>query len=73
MTEDELVAYFEHKLLPETLRIDRATVQLSVKEAVARNIQTMLSDSKAGGAKHRLSQIKNALENPYDGPGIPGR
>jgi len=73
MTEQELITYFENKELPETLRIDRATTQNEVKEAVTRNIETMLSNPKVTGAKHRLTQIKNALETPYDGPEIPGR
>jgi len=73
MTEQELVAYFENKELPESLRLDRASTQYEVEVAVARNMETMLSNPKDTGAKHRLTQIKNALETPYDGPGIPNR
>jgi hypothetical protein len=71
MTQQELIAYFANKELPETLRIDRATTQFKVEAAVKRNIDTMLSNPKETGAKHRLTQIMNALETPYDGPGIP--
>jgi hypothetical protein len=34
MTDEELIAYFEHAKLPETLRLDRATRQLRVRESV---------------------------------------
>jgi hypothetical protein len=73
MTEQELIDYFKTADLPESLRIDRATTQFEVKEAVARNIETMRTDLKNTGAKHRLERIVNALEHPYDGPGIPSR
>jgi len=73
MTDQELIGYFETKDLPETLRIDRATTQTEVKEAVERNIGSMLKVPNDGRAKHRLIQILNALENPYDGPEIPLR
>lgn len=71
MTPQELIAYFETTTLPDTLRLDRASTQLDVAEAVKRNIETMLLNTDNGRAKHRLTQIKNALESPYDGPGIP--
>lgn len=71
MTEQDLIAYLEAAILPETLRLDRATTQLDVKEAVKRNIEQMMSDAKDGNAKHRLTQIWYALENPYNGPEIP--
>jgi hypothetical protein len=71
MTEQQLIAFFDNKKLPETLRIDRATTQLQVAMAVQRNIDMMLSDSKNGRAKHRLTQIVAALEAPYDGPALP--
>ncbi|MCR8556553.1 NAD-dependent epimerase/dehydratase family protein [Mucilaginibacter sp. BJC16-A38] len=45
--------------------------QLDVKEAVERNIATMLLNADNGRARHRLLQIKNALESPYSGPEIP--
>ncbi|SEO61573.1 DUF5954 family protein [Mucilaginibacter sp. OK283] len=73
MTEQELTAYFETADLPQTLRIDRATTQHDVKEAVARNLETMRTEVKHAGARHRLMRIINALEHPYDGPEIPGR
>jgi len=71
MTSQELIAYFESAKLPETLRLDRACTQHDVKESVARNLETMRLDNDNGRAKHRLTQIMNALETPYDGPGIP--
>ena len=71
MTPQELIAYFKTVTLPETLRLDRASTQLEVKEAVRRNIETMLLDKDGGRAMHRLLQIKNALETPYNGPEIP--
>lgn len=73
MTVQDLTAYFETADLPQTLRIDRATTQHDVKEAVARNLETMRTEAKHSGASHRLMRIINALEHPYDGPGIPGR
>ena len=71
MTPQELITYFETATLPDTIRLDRASTQLDVPEAVKRNIETMLLNSDGGRAMHRLTQIKNALESPYDGPGIP--
>ena len=71
MTAQELIAYFENKTLPENLRLDRASTEHNVEEAVKRNIETMALNSDGGRAKHRLEQIMNALETPYDGPGIP--
>ncbi|ASU33113.1 DUF6965 family protein [Mucilaginibacter xinganensis] len=71
MTDQELITFFESAALPETLRIDRATTQLDVKGAVERNIGMMQSSPKDGNAKHRLMQIRHALENPYSGPAIP--
>lgn len=73
MKDEELVAYFESAKLPETLRIDRATTQYEVRDAVARNIEMMRNDPKNGHARHRLMQIMYAIENPYNGPEIPGR
>ena len=71
MTEQELITYFETASLPEKLRIDRATTQFDVKEAVARNLETIRIDPKNENAKHRLMQIVHALEHPYSGPEIP--
>lgn len=71
MTEQELIAYFETADLPETLRLDRASTQYDVKEAVTRNIEIMRTDLKNSNAKHRLMMIAHALEHPYDGPEIP--
>jgi hypothetical protein len=34
MTDPEIIAYFKDKTLPQTLRIDRATTQHEVKDAV---------------------------------------
>ncbi|MDR6943657.1 DUF6965 family protein [Mucilaginibacter pocheonensis] len=71
MTDQELIAYFETAVLPEVLRINRAITQYNVKEAVERNLELMQNDPKNVHARHRLSEIKNALEHPYDGPEIP--
>jgi hypothetical protein len=71
MTPQELITYFETATLPETLRLDRASTQLDVPEAVQRNIETMLLNSDGGRAMHRLTRIKNALETPYSGQPIP--
>jgi hypothetical protein len=67
MTNEDLIAYFENKELPKILRINRAITQHEVTEAVRRNIEN-INDSRA---KHRLMEIMNALESPYDGPEIP--
>jgi hypothetical protein len=71
MTDEELIAYFKTTVLPEVLRINRAITQHSVKEAVERNIEQMRHDPKNAHARHRLVEIKNALDHPYDGPEIP--
>ena len=71
MTNHELIAYFENKELPETLRLDRACTQYEVKNAVLRNIESMLNGSQDGHAQHRLMLIMSALEKPYNGPEIP--
>jgi hypothetical protein len=73
MTDQELIAYFETATLPAVLRLDRATTQHEVKDAVERNIETLKQGDRGGHARHRLAQIKYALENPYNGPEIPGR
>ena len=65
------MAYFDNVILPEKLRIDRATTQFDVKDAVERNIEAIRIIPNDGRARHRLTRIMNALENPYDGPGIP--
>jgi hypothetical protein len=71
MTDQELIAYFEKAILPEELRINRAITQFNVKEAVERNLGLMRNDTKDPHSRHRLTEISKALENPYDGPGIP--
>jgi hypothetical protein len=73
MTDEEIVEYFKTAILPDTLRLDRASTQHDVKEYVPRNIELILNDPKNTGARHRLLQIINALEHPYDGSGIPGK
>lgn len=73
MTDQELRTYFENATLPPTLRLDRATTQYEVKEAVERNIEMLKQGDKGGHARHRLTQIMNAIEHPYDGPEIPKR
>jgi hypothetical protein len=71
MTEQELIAYFDKITLPETLRINRAITQFNVKEAVDRNIEMMRNDPKNDHARHRLIQIMDAIETPFNGPEIP--
>jgi len=71
MTEQELVAYFQTAVLPDILRLNRASTQHNVAESVIRNMELMQNGPKDGNAKNRLMQIKFALENPYDGPAIP--
>jgi hypothetical protein len=71
MSPQELIAYFQNKELPENLRLDRASTQHEIKNAVERNIERMRENPDDWRAKHRLEQIMNALETPYDGPGIP--
>ena len=73
MTEQELIIYFETATLPEVLRINRAIIQYDVEEAVERNIEMMLRNPKDDNARHRLADIRNTLEHPYDGPDIPKR
>jgi len=71
MTDQELIAYFDNVTLTATLRINRAITQFNVKEAVERNIEMMRNDPKNIHARHRLVQIMDAIENPYNGPEIP--
>jgi hypothetical protein len=71
MTDTEIIAYFVQKELPQTLRIDRATTQLEVKDAVGRNIENIRNDPNDHRSRHRLTRIMEALETPYDGPAIP--
>jgi molybdenum cofactor biosynthesis enzyme len=71
MTNEELIAYFKNKALPETLRLDRASTQIEVKAAVQRNIQTLMAEPGDVRANYRLAKIMNALETPYSGPEIP--
>jgi hypothetical protein len=71
MTNEELIAYFNNKELPKILRLDRASTQHEVKDAVQRNIESLRANPNDGRAKHRLTQIMTALEIPYSGPEIP--
>lgn len=71
MTDEELIAYFEHAILPDTLRLDRATTQHLVKEAVHRNLEMMKANPADTRCRHRLNMIAIAMEKPYDGPEIP--
>jgi hypothetical protein len=71
MNDVELIAYFEHAKLPEKIRLDRASTQHNVAEAVKMNIELMLANPKDERCRHRLNRIANAMENPYDGPEIP--
>jgi len=71
MTNEELIAYFKDQELPQILRINRAITQHEVADAVQRNIELLQHNKNDSRAKHRLIQIMDALENPYDGPAIP--
>jgi hypothetical protein len=71
MSPQELISYFENKELPETLRLDRASTQHEVKNAVERNIERMTANPDDWRAKHKLEKIRNAMETAYEGPGIP--
>ena len=71
MTNEELIEYFKNRELPGVLCINRAITQHEVKDAVQRNIENIRNNPNDGNARHRLTQIMNALETPYDGPEIP--
>ena len=71
MTDQELIAYFDHKELPQVLRIDRATTQYDVADAVKRNIENILASPQDFRSRNRLVNIMQALETPYDGPEKP--
>lgn len=71
MTDQELFAYFDNKELPLTLRLDRATTQFEVKDAVQRNTENIKANPNDHRSRHRLIQIMEALEHPYEGPEIP--
>ena len=71
MTDQELIAYFENRTQPGTVCLDRACTQHEVKDAVKRNIKSLLEDPKDGHAKYRLTRIMAAFEKPYNGPEIP--
>jgi hypothetical protein len=71
MTDEELIAYFEHAKLPDTVRLDRATTQINVKQAVLNNLELMRSDPKDERCRYRLLRIATSMEKPYDGPEIP--
>jgi hypothetical protein len=71
MTDEELIEYFKHAILPGTLRLDRATTQHNVANAVATNIESMKENLRDERCRYRLHRIVNAIEHPYDGPEIP--
>jgi len=71
MTNEELIAWFKDKELPQILRINRAITQHEVKDAVQRNIGVIITNPNDHRAKHRLIEIMNALQSPYNGPEIP--
>jgi hypothetical protein len=71
MTFEELNTYFNTISLPEELRLDRASMQSNVPERVKQLQNNMQKDPENWRHKHQLLRIKNAIENPYDGPGIP--
>lgn len=71
MSDEELMAYFEHAILPETLRLDRATTQHRVKQAVKTNLEAMMADPKDHRSRYRLARIAAAIEHPFDGQEIP--
>ncbi len=68
MTDQELIDYFKGRILPETLKINRAITQYGVAEQVEKNIAMMVSNPKEDHARHRLKQIVTAIEQPYEGP-----
>ncbi|MBS7565526.1 hypothetical protein KHS38_14025 [Mucilaginibacter sp. Bleaf8] len=59
--------------MPSILRLYRASTQYEVKEAVKRNLEMLKRNDKDGHPRHRLVQIMNAIEHPYDVPEIPQR
>lgn len=71
MNDEELIAYFNDKTLPDVLRLDRATTQHEVKDAVERNTANILANPQDHRSRHRLTRIMEAMETPYDGPEIP--
>lgn len=71
MNDAELIAYFDNRALPEILRLDRATTQHEVADAVKRNIENIKADPNDHRSRHRLARIMEAIEKPYDGPAIP--
>ena len=71
MTDEEFIAYFKDKTLPEVLRIDRATTQHKVKDSVERNIANILGNPQDHRSRHRQLRIIEAVETRYDGPEIP--
>jgi hypothetical protein len=71
MTDQELFAYFDNKELPQSLRIDRATTQHEVAEAVRRNVENIRAAPQDHRSRNRLVDIMKALETPYSGPELP--
>jgi hypothetical protein len=71
MTFEELNDYFTNATLPAELRLDRASTQLNVPDRVKQLLSNMSLYPENWRHKHQLLRIKNALENPYNGPGIP--
>jgi hypothetical protein len=71
MSYEELYNYFGSITLPEPLRLDRACTQIDVKEHVEQLLINMKEFPENWRHHHRLLKIKNALENPYNGPEIP--
>jgi hypothetical protein len=71
MNFDELTQYFANIELPQELRLDRATTQFNVADQVKILLTNMQLYPENWRHQHRLLKIKNALENPYNGPGIP--
>ena len=71
MTDQELIAYFDNKELPQVLRIDRATTQYEVTDAVKRNIENIMANPQDHRSRRRLMNILQALETPYSGPEKP--
>ncbi|WP_157543967.1 DUF6965 family protein [Mucilaginibacter paludis] len=75
MSYEELKTYFDTAVLPDTMRIDRATTQYEVAKYVKLDLETLRQQPNDPGSKYRLMQIKDRLENPYRGrwgllPGI---
>lgn len=67
MNYEELKEYFDNAVLPETIQIERATTQYEVARFVKQDLESLKINPNDQGCRHRLMQIKNAIEVPYQG------